>query len=142
MTFFDFLPYLGSLIPIGIALGSLYYAMKWGYSKQAGAMQEKTIAALKGRVETLEEQARLDKKELTRLRQESRATRVALKRRALRIEIKDGFITLIDTQAKSSHTISIRRALRLDDATTSDEDEAQDEALDKEDEAQGEDPAS
>ncbi|SRR5258706_16297058 len=133
MTLLDSFPYLVStIVPIGIALGTFFFAVRWGYSKQAGAIQEKTIDALQKRVDTLEAQAELDTKEITRLRQESRATRFALKRRGLFIEIKDDFITLIDVQTKRSQTVSMDRALRHEEVTTTngeEGDEGQDPAI-------------
>lgn len=123
MTLFDFLPYIGAVIASGITLGMLFFAARWGYSKQAGAMQEKTLDAQKGRIESLEAQAELDQKELTRLREEKQATRHVLKRRGLRIEIVDDFITLIDRRAKRSYTMSMQRALHVEDTTNDEEEE-------------------
>lgn len=113
-----FLPIIGTVLSIGVTLGTLYFALHGGYSKAAGEMQEKVIDALKERVELLN--TKIEDMEKNELRQNNilSTIRYALKQRGLKIVIEGDFVTLSEAGGKSS------KVVRIQDRATDDETDA------------------
>jgi hypothetical protein len=96
----EFLPYLNIVLALALTIGG-FFAFRQGYSKEAGRIQEKVIAAQKEQVETLERQIVGIDKETKRLNRVIATIRYALKRRGLHIIVNGDFITVVDEATKS-----------------------------------------
>ncbi len=107
MSITDFLSYANVVLTVCLLVGGIL-AIRQGYSKAAGEIQEKVIVALKEQVATLEKQAGTDEREIKHLKQVLLTVRYALKRRGLAIEVNGESITLIDEQSRTTRTVAIR----------------------------------
>lgn len=113
----SFLPIIGIVLSVGITLGTLFFALRGGYSRAASEIQERVIDALKEREELLSK--RIEDLEKDRDRQNSilSTIRYALKQRGLKITIEGEFVTLSESGGKSSKITRIqdRSAMLADD---------------------------
>lgn len=116
-----FLPYLATLLSVGMTVGTLVFALHGGYSRESGQIQERVITALKEEVSALN--TRIEEMEKDRNRQNSilSTIRYALKQRGLKIVIEGDFVTLSEAGEKSSKVVRIqdRTALLGDDTDVS-----------------------
>jgi hypothetical protein len=115
----NFLPYIGTVLSIGITLGALFIALRGGYSKAAGEIQERVISALKQEVEVLNK--RVEEMEKDRDRQDHilSTIRYALKKEGLRIAIDGDYVTISQASSKSSKITRIQdRKAQLDNDET------------------------
>lgn len=111
----NFLPWIGTILGIGVSIGVLLVAIRGGYSKAAGEVQERVISALKEEVEGLHRQ--VDSLEKDRDRQDEilSTIRYAIKQRGLKIVIDGDFVTLSDSTGKSKVTRIQDRTAMLGD---------------------------
>lgn len=117
MSIIDLLPWLGSLLSIGITVGGLVVALRSGFSKGASEIQERVIAGLKDRVTLLDQ--KVEDLEEDRKRQNSviSTIRYALKQRGLKIVIEGEFVTLSES-GKNSKVVRIQDRATIEDDET------------------------
>jgi hypothetical protein len=113
----SFLPYLGSILAIGITIGGLIIGLRGGYSKAAGEIQERVISALKEEVEGLNKKVNEMEKDRDRQSSILSTIRYALKQRGLKITIEGEFVTLSESGNSSKVTRIQDRSALLDDET-------------------------
>lgn len=104
MNLATLLPYLSVFIALCVTVGGLF-AIRQGYNKQAGEIQDRIIEALKTQNEAQERQIATCEKEIARLKRVVKTIQIALKRRGLEIEIDSDGITLIDNQSRQTRTV-------------------------------------
>lgn len=104
MNLATLLPYISVFIALCVTIGGLF-AIRQGYNKQAGEIQDRIIEALKTQNEAQERQITTCEKEIARLKRVVRTIQIALKRRGLEIEVDSDGITLIDNQSRQTRTV-------------------------------------
>lgn len=102
------LPYINTILAILLGLGA-FMSLRGGYSKHAGEIQEKVIAALKEQVETLEKQVENGEHEIIRLKQITLTIQYALKQRGLEMEIDGDTIIFSDRQSGRTRITPLRK---------------------------------
>lgn len=103
MNLQDILPVLNIILVVGLAIGG-FFAMRKGYSKEIGEIQERTVTALKEEVAVLTR--KVDELATERATQDRviATIRYALKEYGLRVTITGNFVTLQDGAGKRMTT--------------------------------------
>lgn len=104
----SFLPILAAILSIGITVGGLSIALRGGYSKAAGEVQERLIKALKEEVDHLNKKVSEVEKDRERQNSVLSTIRYVLKQRGLKITIDGDFVTLSESSGKSSRATRIQ----------------------------------
>lgn len=102
------IPYINTILAIMLGIG-MFVSLRGGYSKQAGEIQEKVIAALKEQIEALERHVESDKEEITKLKLVFEALQYTLRQRGIEMVMNGETITLTDTQKRVTHVTPIRK---------------------------------
>lgn len=105
----DFLPVLNIVLLVGLTVGGLL-AFRKGYSKEAGAIQERVITALKDEVSTLRDKVESLERERATQDRVIATIRYALKQHGLRVIISGDFVTLKERNGQS-HTTRVQQAV-------------------------------
>ena len=107
ITLQNFLPYLNLVLVLALTIGGIL-AARAGYFQQTGVAQERAINAMKEQMDTQE-------KQITRLKQENTAMRLAFKQIGMEIEIDGDVVTLIEEQGPKKKRIMQIRAETQED---------------------------
>jgi hypothetical protein len=86
----NFLPYLSAVFAVCLVIGG-FFAFRYGYSQQAGKIEERVISALT-------ELNKAQEKEIKALKRDNVAMRAAFKQLGVEIEIDGDTITIINGQ--------------------------------------------
>lgn len=103
MNFLDVLPYLSSVLAIGLTIGGVF-ALRSGYSKAAAEIQSGVIDALKEEVGALRRKVEDLEKDRSVQDRAMSTIRYALKQYGLRVIINGEYITLEDNTGKRKVT--------------------------------------
>ncbi len=101
LTFSDFLPYLSIVLSVCVIIGGLF-AMRQGYSKTTGEIQERVIVALKSEVEILTSRVADLERRNAELNHVQTTIVSALDKKAIKVTIDGDMVTLTDRLGASS----------------------------------------
>lgn len=105
-----FLPYISTVLAICLTIGGMF-AIRQGYSKQVGEIQDKVISAQKAQITTLEGRVEACEKEVDHLHGIIETISEALRQRGIVISISGEMVTIED--AGGGKRTSLRRRRQI-----------------------------